>query len=344
MSDPASRQAFADQADWARRLDAPFTALLCDTLGNVLDDTTAVGRRMLGWDGDWRADALVLRLLGGLHARVRGGEDADLEALYPPNPLPDPAALAARLQVALADPRLLPWLDSAPQTNEVARSTMLMPGMMVVAAQTGLPLRLFELGASAGLNLRMDRYRYDLGGQVSGPPDAPLTLAPAWHGPPPPRTEILVAARRGVDLAPVDVADAAGRARLLAYVWPDQVARTERLTAAIDAFAADPASLDTGDAAPWVEATVAPHPGSATVVYHSIAWQYFPHATQARITAHMAAQAACATADAPLAWLRCEFERADAPRPTLRLTVWPGGANRLLAYGHPHGATVEWLG
>lgn len=339
----AIRQAFADQADWARRLDAPFTLILCETLGAIVDGTTEVGRRILGWQGNPRADALVLRLLGGLHAMVRGGEAPALAELYPPNPTPDPAVLATRLGETLADPRLLPWLNSAPQTNEVARSGMLMPGMMVIAAATGLPLRLFELGASAGLNLRMDRYRYDFAGQKSGPDQAPLELTPAWQGPPPPPATVTVVERRGVDLAPVDVRDAAGRARLLAYVWPDQTDRIERLTAAMTAFAADPATHDAGDAAPWVEQHVTLQPGSATVVYHSIAWQYFPRDTQARIIAHMAKLAATATATSPLAWLRCEFEQADAPRPTLRLTMWPGGEDRLLAYGHPHGATVEWL-
>ncbi|UAJ10941.1 DUF2332 domain-containing protein [Glacieibacterium megasporae] len=340
----AIRQAFADQADWARRLDAPFTEQLCETLGTIIDESTETGRRVLGWRGDPRADALVLRLLGGLNAMVRGGEAPALAALYPPNPLPDPAMLATGLGATLADPRLLPWLDSAPQTNEVARSGMLMPGMMVIAAETRLPLRLFELGASAGLNLRMDGYRYDFAGQISGPDDAPLTLAPAWQGPPPPLAPVIIIERCGVDLAPVDVRDQAGRARLLAYVWPDQTARIERLSAAMAAFANDPAPLNVGDAAPWVEQHVALRPGTATVVYHSIAWQYFPHDTQARIAAHLTKLAATTTAANPLAWLRCEFEQANAPRPTLRLTMWPGGEDRLLAYGHPHGATVEWLG
>nr|WP_295662212.1 DUF2332 family protein [Polymorphobacter sp.] len=340
----AIRQAFADQADWARRLDAPFTVVLCETLGAIIDETTEVGRRVLGWAGNPHADALALRLLGGLNAMVRGGEAPALAALYPPNPMPNPAALAAQLHATLADPRLLPWLDSAPQTNEVARSGMLMPGMMVIAAATGLPLRLFELGASAGLNLRMDRYRYDFAGQTSGSEQAPLTLTPTWQGPLPPFAPVTVVERRGVDLAPVDVRDPAGRARLLAYVWPDQTERIERLTAAMAAFADDQAMLDAGDAAPWVEQHVALRPGTATVVYHSIAWQYFPRHTQSRVTAHLTRLAAAATTISPLAWLRCEFAQPNAPRPTLRLTMWPDGEDRLLAYGHPHGATVEWLG
>ena len=340
MSDSAVRAAFAFQAGWARDLGAPFTARLLEATAAVVDRSTTVGARLLDWPGEPIPDALVLRLLGGLHALVRTGALPDLAAAYPPNPLPEHAVLASRVTAALTDDRLLPWLDSPPQTNEVGRSGVLMPGLMVVAAETGLPLRLFELGASAGLNLRVDRYAYDFGGMTIGPADAPLVLAPAWTGPPPPRAPVTVVARAGVDRAPVDLTH--GGDRLLAYVWPDQPERVARLAAAIAAFRADPVAIDRADAADWVEARVVTAPGAATVVFHSIAFQYFPPATQARVAAHMAAVGAAATADAPLAWLRFEFDGAAAA-PALRLRLWPGD-DRLLARAHPHGASVEWFG
>ena len=339
------RAAFGVQAGWNRRLGADFTARLCDLLGGLLDRSTATGARILDWPGDPFADALMLRLTGGLNALVRSGDLPGLAALYPPHPDPSDADLAAALATALHDDRLLPWLDSAPQTNEVARSGVLMPGLLTIAAHTRLPLALFELGASAGLNLRLDAYRYTLGGIDFGPADAPLHLAPEWEGPPPPAGNLRVVARRGVDLIPLDVRDPAQRDRLLAYVWPEQVARIARLNAALDAAAADPPPVDAGDAAAWVEAHVAPVEGRCGVVFHSIAFQYFPSETQARIAAHMAAHGALATPSAPLAWLRFELEQADAGAPpTLRLTLWPGGDGRRLAHAHPHGVSVRWLG
>lgn len=337
------RAAFARQGDWNRRLGGPFTARLCDRLGLVLDGSTATGRAVLDWRGGAFADALMLRLTGGLNALVRQGALPELAAHYPPHAAGDDAALDAALRAALADDRLLPWLDSAPQTNEVGRSGVLMPGLMTIAAATGLPLALYELGASAGLNLRLDHYRYDFGGIALGSRDAPVRLAPDWQGPPPPLANVRIVARRGVDLQPIDVRDAAARDRLLAYVWPEHTARVERLDAALTAAAADPAPVDAGDAAAWVEQYVTPVAGRCGVVLHSIAFQYFPAATKARIAAHLAAQGARATAIAPLAWLRYELEDASGALPTLRLTLWSGSEDRLLAHAHPHGASVQWL-
>jgi len=339
----AVRAAFTTQADWCRRLGGPFTARLCDRLAVVLDHSTATGAAVLSWQGDPVADALALRVAGGLNFRVRSGALPKLAAYYPPHDAGDDAALDAALHAALAHDALLPWLVGAPQTNEVARSGVLMPGLLSIAAATGLPLALFELGASAGLNLRLDAYAYNLGGVRLSPSGAPIMLAPAWEGAPPPVADVRIVARHGVDLNPIDVRDADARARLLAYVWPEQTARVSRLAAALDAAAQDPAPVDRADAAGWVEQHVAPVAGRATVVMHSIAFQYFPADTKARIKAHFTAQGARATSDAPLAWLRYEFEDAAQP-PTLRLTLWPGGEDGLLAHVHPHGASVQWLG
>lgn len=343
MSEAGIREAFGRQADWCDAVDAPFVARLCRSLAKVLDPATPLGARVLGWAGDPFGDALMMRVTGGLNALVRSGELPDLASRYPPHVTgPD---FDAVLSAALRDDRLLPWLDGPPQTNEVGRSGVLMPGLLAIAAATRLPLALCELGASGGLNLRLGTYGYTLGGHRYGPENATVHLAPKWHGAPPPDATVEVVARRGVDVAPVDVTDPAAQARLLAYVWPDQPARVARLEAALVAAAADPAPVDRADAADWVERHVAPVEGRTVVVFHSIAFQYFPPGTQARIAAHMVAQGALATAAAPLAWLRYEIAVDDpgAP-PTLRLRLWPGGEDRLLAEAHPHGASIQWLG
>lgn len=342
---PAVLDAFAKQTLWCEKLGSPFMAALCGALPSALDEATATGRRVLGWRGDAFADALPIRLAGGLNALVRAGVTPGLAACYPPAAV-DAESLIGPLKAAIAthDAALLVWLDSAPQTNEVARSGALMPGMLVIAAETGLPLRLFELGPSAGLNLRLDHYAYQLGALAIDTPGAPIRLQPEWRGPPPPAATIRVAERRGADLNPVNVTDPAAHERLLAYVWPDQIERLQRLEAALTAAALDPPAIDRAEAADWTEAHVAPAEGAATVLFHSIAFQYFPRATQARIAAHIEAAGTGATTTAPLAWLRYELDDpAAGVAPTLRLKLWPGGSDRLLGHAHPHGAAVHWI-
>ena len=350
---PTIAHAFSEQATFCRRAGSPLTAAVCEAVALVADSGSATGRALIGWPGDPLTDALMMRVTGGINAIVRAGNAAELAPFYPPvfsvHKSPDPAALAAPLAALLADPvrdvELCSWLAGPPQTNEVGRAGALMPGLMAISAWTGLPMRLFELGCSAGLNLNLDRFGYDLGGLAAGDPASPVQLAPGWRGPPPPDAPVQILSRRGTDIAPLDVRDADVRARLMAYIWPDQIERVARAEAAITVAMAQPPLIDAMDAAEWVERHVAVQPGSTAVVYHSIAAQYFPAETQARIVAHLADTGAAASATAPLAWLRLEMDDPSLPQlPTLRLTLWRGGApeERLLGRAHPHGTFVQW--
>jgi hypothetical protein len=345
----AVREAFRIQGYWCDRLGSPFTAKLCTLLADRLDDRTQVGRRILTWPGrpGPDGDSVPLRLAGALHALVRRGGLPRLAALYPPNPQPDDNLLWSLLSDGLlaAGAELSRWLDSPPQTNEVARSALLMAGLSVVAEAAGLPLALYELGASAGLNLVLDRYGYRLGALRIGLADAPVVLAPPWKGPPPPDAPVHVIRRRGVDRAPLNVTVPADAERLAAYIWPDQAERLARTVAAIRLAATDPPPIDRADAADWLEARLspAPEPGVARVVMHSIAFQYFLPTTQQRIADHLARVGGQATADAPLAWLKFELDPTPAGPPALSLTLWPDGNERVLAHADPHVRAVEWL-
>jgi hypothetical protein len=343
-SEAEVRASFDEQAFWCAKLGSPFTALLCTLLARRLDRRTAVGRRVLDWPGDPRAaaDAVALRLCAGLHYLARTGEAPALGRSYPPNPAPDGDMLWAGVAAALENKALEAWLDFAPQTNEAGRSAVLMAGLLTVADRFGLPIRLYELGASAGLNLLPDFYRYDLGGLEAGAPDAPLILRPEWEGPPPPAAAVRIVGRAGADLNPARLPAEADR--LPAYLWPDQPERLARLDAALAVAAANPPPVDRAGAADWIEAklALAPEPGVARVVMHSVAFQYFDAGTQERVARHIEAAGAAASGDAPVAWLRFEKEP-DADRYALRLRSWPGG-DALLAWTHPHGSKVRWLG
>jgi hypothetical protein len=345
VSEATVRQAFAEQAEVCAKLGSEFTGRLCDILARVLDQTTATGRRVLGWRGppDALHDNVPLRLTGALHALVRSGKAPNLARLYPPAPLPDETRLAEAVVAVLCeeDSWLEPWLDRTPQTNEVGRSAILMTGLLAIAERFPLPMRVYELGASAGLNLLLDRFGYVLGGLRCGQLDSAVQLHPRWTGGSPPNSEVRIAGRSGVDRDPLDAVRDADT--LLAYVWPDQPERLARLEAALAIARSDPPHVAKADAADWIEQClpVEPQRGVTRVVQHSIAFQYFPPETQARVRTHIERAGAAARDDAPLAWLRFEMLPEDA-KPSVRLRTWPGD-ERLLAWAHPHGSSVEWL-
>ncbi|GGC67601.1 hypothetical protein GCM10011504_51950 [Siccirubricoccus deserti] len=348
----AARNAFAVQASACHERGSPFTGLLCEALGRILDHSTELGRRVLDWPGrpDARGDSVPLRLAAGLHALVRRGGLPHLAAFWPPHPLPEAGAFEAALATALpaTEADLLPWLDRAPQTNEPMRSAPLMAGLLAVAAATGgRSFSLHEIGASAGLMLMLDRYEHCLGGATAGTPGARVRIAPGWEGSGPPKARVRVACRHGCDLDPLDVTHPADRERLLAYVWPDQAERLARLEAAIDIAAADPPRLDRADAADWTEAALDPaklEPGVTRVLMHAVALQYAPETTLARIAAHAARVGAKATGHSPFAWLRFEADPAYDEQGSLRLTLWPDGSERVLALGDTHAERLRWLG
>ncbi len=343
--------ALAQQARFCATLGAPFTGALCRVLAHAVPPESRTGQRLAAWPGEPMTDALPMRLTGALHWLVRGGRAPGLANLYPPAPMPDDAALGAAVAALLADPAadvaIAAFLDSPPQTNEVGRAGALVPGLLCVAAATGLPLALMELGASAGLNLNMDRFAHDLGGVMAGDPASDVIVRPHWQGPPPPAAPLQVVARAGVDIAPLDAADPAVAERLLAFIWADQPERLVRTQAAIALARRHPPPLARGDAADWLEAMLRPAEGVATVVYHSIAFQYFPPAVQARIIARLQAMGAAATPARPLAWLRLEMDDPANPAlPAIRLTLWRGAGaeEHLLGHAHAHGRFVQWAG
>lgn len=337
---------FERQADACDRLGSAFTARLCRSLATILDETSEIGRRIIGWPGDPRADALALRLCGGLHRLVLSGSETALAAVYPPRAAGDDD-LERELRAALLrqDAALRLTLESPPQTNEIARSAMLLPGILAVARETGLPLRFLEIGSSAGLNLLFDRFSYRYGDAAWGEPNSPVKLAPEVRGNPPPITgHLAVISREGCDNAPIDVTSPDDRLRLRSYVWPDQPARLERLDGAL-AIAADAHfSLVRADAASFVRQKLGTHSqGTCLVLFHSIMWQYMPQPKRDAIVAALEEAGAMAHENAPLAWLRMEPLDTANPFATLSLTLWPGGETRHLARCDYHGRWIEWL-
>jgi len=337
-------KAFRSQAQSCRRLGSPFTGEVCDILADELDDGSRFGRRILDWPGDPFADALALRAAGGFHALARAGASAHLVAVYPPH-LFDRSALATALADATAaqDDFLHDWLDSPPQTNEVARSSVVLGSALLLGREFGLPLDWYEIGASIGLNLGFDRYRYDLGAVGWGKAESPVLIRSEWRGLlPDTSTPFTIRNRAGCDLNPLDPAATPDRERLLAYIWADQAERLARAGAALDVAAEAPWRVERADAAAWVADRFSAPPvlDGVRVLVHTIVWQYLPETVRAAITATMERAGQQATSEAPVAWLRMEADGRDTA--AVRLRLWPDGTDREIARADFHGRFVEW--
>lgn len=317
-------------------------------LRGALSDLEAGGvcaRVLDGHHEDPFGSALALRFLGAVHRIVLEGRAPALAALYPsvggdPGTAdPVPAFLAT---VADHADEVRARLADGVQTNEVGRSAALVGGYLEVARRTGLPLRVREVGASAGLNLRFDRYCYDTGAQVAGDPGSPLRFEGFWEPPLPDLGgDLVVADRRGCDRNPLDPTAEADRLTLLSFVWPDQEERLARLRAALAIAQGVPVAIDHADAADWTLAQLAePHPGSATVLVHSIVLQYLSPARRRDLRDAVEDAGRRATVAAPVAWLRMEPATDEAA--DVRLTLWPGGEERLLGTAGYHGPPVRW--
>jgi hypothetical protein len=332
----------------ARRADSPFYSVL---LERMRDDAAGGGptrAALRGRERDRVDEWDAFRLLAGVHRVVLTGQAPELAKHYPSTGGDGDAEAgwpAVRELIASGRPELVDALAHPLQTNAPTRAKALVGGLCLVAEQTGLPLRLLELGASAGLNLRLDRFRYEQDGVNLGPESSPVRFVNFLTGRRPPlATGFQVGERAGCDLNPIDATTDAGRLTLLACIFPDERERFDLLERAIAVARETPALVERADLARWIaDRLAAPRPGMATVVYHTIVWSYLPDAVREGAEAAIAGAGARASAQAPLALLSFEGAKTDPGRTELTLTQWPGGERRLLARSSHHPITVHWL-
>lgn len=334
------------QAHWCGELGSPLYARLLEAAARDARAHGPVAEVLAGHEDDPPGSALALRLMGSVHRLVLEGRAPGLAAHYPSagGDAARPGAEAAFLDAVAANVAELRALVERPvQTNEVGRAAALAGGFLEVARATGLPLRCLELGASAGLNLRWDRFRYEARGSVWGPADSPVRLCDfTGEVPPPFDVAAEVVERAGCDRAPVDPTIEEGRLTLTSYVWPDQVARLRLLKGAFAVAQEVPVTVERAAADAWLEGALSEaRPGVATVVFHSIVMQYLEEEARARVAETLRAAGERATAEAPLAWLRME---PGADQAEVRLTLWPPGTERRVATSTYHGGAVRWLG
>ncbi len=241
-------------------------------------------------------------------------------------------------------------MRSPPQTNETGRAAGLASAFMWLADRCPGPFHMRELGASAGLNLNWDRFRFAYAPwartQGAGPliPTEVDGVLPAWR-------DIAIASRAACDQNPIDPRDPAQQLRLRSYVWADQTARMQRLEDAIALAASSDTRVEKADAAEWTARQLTGDlPEGTTVVYHSIFYQYPPKETRAAIADAIEAAGTHATAERRLAWVRLEPDSVlGATSPPVRFVVdvivWDaaGRTRIVLAEADPHGRTLKWL-
>jgi hypothetical protein len=228
------------------------------------------------------------------------------------------------------------------QTNEVRRCTTLLPAF-TAARPDDRPLALIEVGASAGLNLLFDRYRYDYGSARLGPPNAGLTLTCEIEAGEPPLPARLpsVASRVGLDLHPIAVTDPDAVRWARALIWPEQLDRVERFETAVAIARNDPPPLVEGDALELLPAAIEASPAEAAVlVFHSFVLNQWTPEDRSRLDELLVIQ----SRTRPIDRISVEMETRGVAYPAIIHTRYSGGEAipRRLGTAHYHGVWLRW--
>lgn len=335
------------QALDCRRSGSPLYGELLERLAT---DTEAGGPGLPLLEGrelDPPGSALALRLMGAVHRLVLSGSLTEVAAHYPSaGGDGDADACWPAFQRALSDhaEQLRGLITQPVQTNEVGRSAALIGGFLQIAAVTALPLRVLELGASAGLNLRFDRYFYATAHSSWGQEDSPVRFEGLYEGDPLVSQPLELLGRAGCDTHALDPGDPEDALTLRCYVWPDQTRRLERLERALEIARSLPVAVQRAGALEWATRELSgTRPGATTVVFHSIFAQYLSNEERKGLLELLQEVGERSNEDAPLAWLRMEPEPIGGAHAEVRLRIWPQLTDRLLARSGFHGEKISWL-
>ena len=224
------------------------------------------------------------------------------------------------------------------QTNEVGRVAAMLPVIMSEADRLGEPVHVVEVGSSAGLNLCLDRFRYDIAGTIFGQSELTLKVE-SRGGIEVPTRAPYVQRRVGIDLAPIDIDDPDDVRWLEALIWPEQHERRRRLrhalrirrTVQIETIAAD-ASVAIGAALHSLPT------GGPAIVFHAFAWNQFDDDARSRFDDAMSRAAGRRS----LSRIGFEYWDDQSEWPQIRVGITSSEASPV-AEAHPHGAWIRGL-
>lgn len=283
----------------------------------------------------------------------RSPETKALSAFYPSisgQSIPLTSAFPAFRAVCLAhedalEPRIA---KGRTQTCVVHRSAILLPALGTLPRVVGAGGRvgLLEIGPSAGLNLRLDRYRYVYAGEAGsvswGDPEARPSLVSEVRGAslPPMPARLEVVARLGLELAPIDLTDPLAVRWLRALIWPEHQERSRSMDEALSVAQACPAEILAGDATTDIEAAVERMPANAPrVVFATHALYQIPAEGQEAMLAGLAR----ASREQPVDLVVMESNRAGESRiDWLAFENGERGEDVVLAHSDSHGRWIEW--
>lgn len=294
-----------------------------------------------------------VNLFAAVHYLLLGDRDAPLARFYPnlvPIPEPVEGALPAFLAYCTghADEITRLLATRLPQTNEIGRSSLLVAGFDCLPPGPRVHL---DVGASAGLNLMLDRLAYDDGHGVLGDSELVLECSVRPDGRRLARGLPTITSRLGLDANPLDLTRPDDARWLEACVWPDQADRFDRLARAVAIFRADPVEVRRGDAVDGLTGALASLGPGLPVVTTSWAVCYLEPGRQQEFVAALGSRGR----EHDLAWLWVESPQqvpvlpvagdlAGSEETVVGLSLWRDGfrTDRVLATCHPHGYWLTW--
>jgi hypothetical protein len=288
-------------------------------------------------------DSTVLQLLSGLPSNNRQPNLLFGALRWCYVPVEDPDTSLAWIKTHW--PEVLEILKTRrTQTNEVNRCATLLPALALLPA----PLALIEVGASAGLCLLYDQWRYHyFGTEVDhwvGSPDSQVTLNCTVSGPVPLPNQIPnIVWRVGLDLNPLNANDPDHRRWLECLVWPEDEDRAATLSAALNVSANQSLRIERGDLVRNLPNLLDQAPKGATVVVmHSATLTYASLPERSAfldIVASHGAHRIGAEGPKVLPHLTNQLPDFESIVPRHVISI----DDKVFAFAHPHGRSLRWL-